>query len=151
MSNPFLKIHQPAQQAVSREAKVRLRADADGNILTQPVNGRSTEVAEDGSLDRVEYDVVAFHGCGHSADLPIGGRCGVSSCGRVCCASCLGQCWQCGLPLCREHACFEDLDGQRVTFCSHCLAVHRRKRRVQRIRQAVTGFFVRDTTSGGTT
>jgi hypothetical protein len=114
---------------VRRELQIRLRQDANGNPIVEPIGAKSTSLSGTSSIDGVEVFPDRFHHCGCNAQQPIGGKCGEPGCANVSCAACFGRCTSCLSPCCLEHTRYlADDKGVNVRLCPRCFAEAKRIR-----------------------
>lgn len=133
----------PTSQPVRREARLRVRYDADGNPVIEPIEGTSFSLSDAGSVDHVQMQPDRFYHCGCNAQNPMGGHCTEPGCGNVSCAACFGRCASCRSALCLEHSRYLTNDeGQVVRLCRRCHDATNRRRILRSVVRGVFSPFV---------
>jgi len=117
--------------------------DEEGEPIMEFLNADAFSLSPDGSIDRRTVVQDSFYHCGHTTQIPIGGRCGEPGCERISCAQCFLQCSNCRKPLCGQHAKrIEVSPGVFVTVCWDCTGLLKRKRVLGTIARTLLSPFV---------
>jgi len=134
-----------ASRPIRRALDVFSRHDPRAGKTTDlPTESRETLLSSDGSIDTVTVRHPQFLDCGHSIEVPIGGRC--LECGSLSCATCHDQCSGCRRPLCLSCTRIDQVQGQEaIKWCSHCVGPERRKRRWRKIKMTAIRPFIEST------
>lgn len=111
-----------------RDTIRRVRLDKEGRPCQETVFSKTVSLSPEGSLDQEELVSERFHDCGHTAEFPMGGRCGEPGCFRVSCLNCFAFCSNCNVGLCLYHARRCEIDGKTAVYCAHCLDKLKRRR-----------------------
>lgn len=126
-----------------RDFSYRATSDEEGEPIMEFLGAKSHELTHDGSIDCRTIIQENFHHCGHTTQIPVGGRCGEPGCGRISCVQCFQQCINCRKPLCGEHAKrIEVSPGVIATVCWDCSGLLRRKHALGAIGRALLSPFV---------
>lgn len=143
MSDFFDILFGSGSKPVRRDASVRLRHDADGNPIIEPIDGESFSLSDVGSIDRMKIKPDRFYFCGCDAQNPMGGRCTEPGCANVSCAKCFGRCALCRSALCLEHSRYlTNNEGQTLRLCRRCHDITNRKRILRSVVGRILSPFV---------
>jgi len=149
MSNLFETLFGKLTKPVRRDTELRWTVDADGHPTVETVSGESFSLSPEGSIDRVKLTADRFYHCGCNAELPLGGRCGETGCGRISCAQHAGNCNRCSVPVCLEHSRYAATpEGGDIRLCRSCFERKRRTRVAKSVALVLLRPFV-DFEKGG--
>lgn len=113
---------------VRRDAMRRVRLDSKGQPYIESIYSKTISLSPEGSIDEEKLVNERFYDCCHTAEFPIGGRCGQPGCFSVSCINCFTRCSKCNVGLCLYHTRRLDVDGQVSTLCPQCLDAILRRR-----------------------
>jgi hypothetical protein len=123
-----------------------MTTDDDSEPILEFLGADSFSLSPDGSIDHKTIHQENFHPCGHSTQIPVGGRCGEPGCGRISCAQCFQDlvCQNCRKPLCGPHAKRVQISpGVFATVCFDCCGTLKRRRILTAIGHALARPFIR--------
>lgn len=127
---------------VRRDARLRLKLNAKGEPIIEPVEGEAFNLSQEGSIDRVKIEPDRFYHCGCNAEKPLGGKCGEPNCHAASCVECHGKCHSCDLHLCPEHSHSVEEKGYRIRLCRSCYDMRIRRQRLRFALRLVISPFV---------
>ncbi len=140
--DPFNPFETPESTPLRRDWVRRRRLDANGQIIDELVVEKIIRVSPEGSIDQEQVMVDRYYDCGHTADMPPGGRCAEPGCFRTTCQQCFTRCAACNVPLCQRHAMRCDQEGRAFVLCRECRDTGRRREFWRGLRRALLSPFV---------
>lgn len=142
MPNFFDHLFDELSRPLRREAQFQVSIDADGNLVYESVETKTTSLSPDGSIDSVH--VVGFFHCGHVATDGIGGQCCEPGCRHISCWQCFVQsrCCICFKGLCLEHRRQVRTETEVLTLCGRCFRELMRRRRWRAIGRGLLSPFI---------